>query len=168
METEPTADPRPLGVLINPASGRDARRLFARAMTTTPEAKRNQVERILVGLEERLSGRGVRFAGLVIPSKQVVYASQVRRSDASMGEAFWEAVFKEQVLTGELIDMLDRAGIEWVDATPALRSRFETGPSPYPEWDDEHPNGVGYGAIAEAVAPLVTAEEARPGTRGPG
>lgn len=43
------ARPRPLGVVINPASGRDARRLFARAMSSSPESKRNQVERILVG-----------------------------------------------------------------------------------------------------------------------
>ena len=39
----------PLGIVINPMSGRDARRLFARAMSSTPESKRNQVERIIVG-----------------------------------------------------------------------------------------------------------------------
>lgn len=46
---DPQPSPRPLGVVINPASGRDVRRLFARAMTSSPDAKRNQVERILVG-----------------------------------------------------------------------------------------------------------------------
>ena len=45
---EPVAS-RPLGILINPVSGRDVRRLAARAGTSTPENKRNQVQRIIVG-----------------------------------------------------------------------------------------------------------------------
>ena len=40
---------RPLGIVINPSSGRDARRLFARADSSTLQSKRNQVERIIVG-----------------------------------------------------------------------------------------------------------------------
>lgn len=40
---------RALGIIINPHSGRDARRLFARAGTSTIEDKRNQVTRIVVG-----------------------------------------------------------------------------------------------------------------------
>jgi hypothetical protein len=42
-------EPRPLGIVINPMSGRDARRLFARAQSSTAESKRNQIERIIVG-----------------------------------------------------------------------------------------------------------------------
>ncbi len=38
-----------LGIIVNPHSGRDARRLFARAGTSTVEDKRNQVTRIVVG-----------------------------------------------------------------------------------------------------------------------
>ncbi|HKK52694.1 MAG TPA: ATP-NAD kinase [Myxococcota bacterium] len=41
--------PAPLGLIVNPHSGRDARRLFARAGTSTIEDKRNQVTRIVVG-----------------------------------------------------------------------------------------------------------------------
>lgn len=48
-EPEHRTTSTPLGVLVNPASGRDARRLFARAGSSTLESKRNQVERILVG-----------------------------------------------------------------------------------------------------------------------
>jgi predicted polyphosphate/ATP-dependent NAD kinase len=40
---------RPVGIVVNPVSGRDVRRLAARAGTSTPEDKRNQVQRILVG-----------------------------------------------------------------------------------------------------------------------
>jgi len=39
----------PLGLVVNPSSGRDSRRIFARADRSTIESKRNQVERILVG-----------------------------------------------------------------------------------------------------------------------
>lgn len=38
-----------LGIIVNPHSGRDTRRLFARAGTSTIEDKRNQVTRIVVG-----------------------------------------------------------------------------------------------------------------------
>lgn len=44
MQTQGT-----LGIIVNPHSGRDARRLFARAGTSTIEDKRNQVTRIVVG-----------------------------------------------------------------------------------------------------------------------
>jgi hypothetical protein len=40
---------RPVGILVNPLSGRDVRRLAARAGTSTPDDKRNQVQRIIVG-----------------------------------------------------------------------------------------------------------------------
>ncbi len=61
MPAEPKTDPRPLGVVVNPASGRDVRRLFARAGSSSPDDKRNQVERILVGA----AAAGVRRAVLV-------------------------------------------------------------------------------------------------------
>ena len=41
--------PRPIGIVVNPLSGRDVRRLAARAGTSTPDDKRNQVQRIIVG-----------------------------------------------------------------------------------------------------------------------
>jgi predicted polyphosphate/ATP-dependent NAD kinase len=38
-----------LGVIVNPVSGRDVRRRAARAGSQTPESKRNQVARAVVG-----------------------------------------------------------------------------------------------------------------------
>ncbi|MBW2497547.1 MAG: NAD(+)/NADH kinase [Deltaproteobacteria bacterium] len=46
-----------LGLIVNPHSGRDARRLFARAGTSTIEDKRNQVTRIVVGAAASGIGR---------------------------------------------------------------------------------------------------------------
>ncbi|MBW1687321.1 MAG: hypothetical protein JRS35_19935 [Deltaproteobacteria bacterium] len=41
--------PRPVGVIANPMSGRDCRRMLARASHTTFESKRDQVARAVVG-----------------------------------------------------------------------------------------------------------------------
>jgi hypothetical protein len=40
---------RPLGLVVNPMSGRDVRRLLGRAASDTPETKRNQLERAVIG-----------------------------------------------------------------------------------------------------------------------
>ena len=40
---------RPLGLIVNPLSGRDVRRLLGRAGNDTPDAKRNQLERAAIG-----------------------------------------------------------------------------------------------------------------------
>jgi len=40
---------RPVGVIANPMSGKDVRRLLARASRVTPESKRDQVSRAVVG-----------------------------------------------------------------------------------------------------------------------
>jgi len=42
-------EPRPLGLVVNPMSGRDVRRLLGRAGNDTPDAKRNQLERAAIG-----------------------------------------------------------------------------------------------------------------------
>jgi hypothetical protein len=40
---------KPVGIIANPLSGRDVRRIAARADTSTPQSKRNQVARIVIG-----------------------------------------------------------------------------------------------------------------------
>jgi hypothetical protein len=47
--TQVEAAESPVGIVVNPLSGRDVRRLAARAGTSTPDDKRNQVQRIIVG-----------------------------------------------------------------------------------------------------------------------
>ena len=39
----------PLGLIVNPMSGRDVRRLVGRAQSETPDGKRNQLQRAIVG-----------------------------------------------------------------------------------------------------------------------
>jgi hypothetical protein len=52
-------DSAPIGILVNPLSGRDVRRLAARAGTSTPDDKRNQLQRILVGAAAAGASRAV-------------------------------------------------------------------------------------------------------------
>ncbi len=47
--TRVPAEPRPVGVIANPLSGRDVRRLAARASSQTAESKRSQIRRAAVG-----------------------------------------------------------------------------------------------------------------------
>jgi len=47
--TQAHAEARPVGVIANPMSGKDVRRLLARASRVTPESKRDQVSRAVVG-----------------------------------------------------------------------------------------------------------------------
>lgn len=47
--TTPLTEPRPVGILVNPSSGRDVRRIAARASVSTLETKRDQVARAVVG-----------------------------------------------------------------------------------------------------------------------
>ncbi|MGH0037957.1 MAG: NAD(+)/NADH kinase [Myxococcota bacterium] len=49
MSERPSPCPRPVGVIANPVSGRDVRRLAARAASQTPESKRGQIQRAAVG-----------------------------------------------------------------------------------------------------------------------
>lgn len=94
-----------VGILANPLSGRDVRRLAARASTTTLEHKRDQVARIAVGavaagaqrlllLEEpfRVSSEAVRSLGLQADIELLdVGASLTARDTARATEAMREA-----------------------------------------------------------------------------
>jgi hypothetical protein len=46
---EVASAPGPIGLVVNPMSGRDVRRLVGRAQTETPESKRSQLQRAVVG-----------------------------------------------------------------------------------------------------------------------
>ncbi|MCH2172807.1 NAD(+)/NADH kinase [Myxococcota bacterium] len=47
--TQLDSTPQPVGILVNPSSGRDVRRLAARASVMTAESKRDQIARAVVG-----------------------------------------------------------------------------------------------------------------------
>jgi hypothetical protein len=87
-------DAATVGLLANPLSGRDVRRLAARASTTTPEIKRDQVARAAIGavaggatrllvMREpfRISTSAVENLELGIPIEQLDVGAQLRAVD---------------------------------------------------------------------------------------
>jgi hypothetical protein len=83
-----------VGLLANPMSGRDVRRLAARASTTTPEIKRDQVARAAIGaiaggagrllvMQEpfRISTSAVENLDLGVPIEAIDVGAQLRAAD---------------------------------------------------------------------------------------
>jgi hypothetical protein len=116
------------------------------------------VQEILVEMRAEIEAAGARLAVVLIPSKQVVYEELVRRSGEQLPATFWRLIDLESELTREFQEFLDQHDFVVVDTRPALRAKFDQGIAPYPEWDDEHPNAAGYGAIAEEVSRTLGAE----------
>jgi len=133
--------------------------LRASPTLTLPVVEVQAAEQILIEMRSELDAAGTRFAVALIPSKQRVYEELLRESRARLSPAFWRLIDQERVLTAELQGFLDERGFLSVDTTRALRSNFARGVAPYPEWDDEHPNAAGYGAIADEVRRLLAESE---------
>lgn len=92
--SSPKPDVATVGLLANPMSGRDVRRLAARASTTTPEIKRDQVARAAIGaiaggagrllvMAEpfRISTSAVEHLDLGVPIEAIDVGAQLRASD---------------------------------------------------------------------------------------
>lgn len=123
------------------------------------EGARITVE-VLSGLEEELSREGIRLLVALLPSKHVVYLPLLQAMKNPPPDALIHLIHLELELKEFLLDQFEARGLESVDATESLRDRLQAGPSPYPEWDDSHPNGVGYEAVAKAIlSALHTSDE---------
>lgn len=88
-----------LGIVVNPHSGRDARRLFARAGTSTIDDKRNQVTRIVVGA----AAAGIR---------RILLSRDAFRIASAATEALTldvECALVETELTGKAVDSQNAA-----------------------------------------------------------
>ena len=89
----------------------------------------------------------IRFFVVLIPTKELVFYNLVRSPTASyralieMEELFWRTT----------VVFLERHGIEYVDALPALRKQLLAGNQPYHPTADGHPNTFGHKAIAELI-----------------
>ncbi|MEM7403641.1 MAG: SGNH/GDSL hydrolase family protein [Pseudomonadota bacterium] len=99
----------------------------------------------------RVSAAGARFVTLLIPTKELVFASQQHPASATYlsllknERSFWHGLKKA---------LADR-GIEYVDALPALRTALARGPQPYQVTTDGHPTKHGHQAIAGLVGAFV-------------
>lgn len=104
--------------------------------------------RVILEMHERAAARKIRFIVLLIPTKETVFGSR----PFAGRPAFSALLENEAQLRARMKAFLGRAGIETLDALPALRARLDAGAQPYGVTHDGHPNAEGHRAIAGVVA----------------
>lgn len=106
---------------------------------------------LLGDMNDAVTGQGVEFLVLLIPTKEYVFADRVQDPSPELAAL----ALQEQEFWAETRHQLDRRGIPWVDALPALRAELAAARQPYPKTSDGHPNAGGQAAMAAAVAEVL-------------
>ena len=108
--------------------------------------------RAIQGMNERAADRKIRFIVVLIPTKELVFQelwsnpSPAYRNLTDIEVVFWKITK----------DSLERNGIEYVDALPALQDQLAFGVQPYPVSKDGHPNEHGHRAVANLITTYLT------------
>ncbi len=102
-------------------------------------------------MQQRCSGE-IPFGVLLIPTKELVFATALSASGARMPPPLRELLDTEGALRRDIQAELMQAGIVSIDPLPRLRQLVAEGRSPYRiDWNG-HPNAIGHRALADAVA----------------
>jgi hypothetical protein len=112
-------------------------------------------KRLLQDMNEACRKSGCRFVVVVIPTKEMVFASYLERdSSIPLRGVISELLANERAIRKELFAYFQAAGIRCVDTRPALERM--AGQGLYAQSDrDMHPGRNGYRVIAESVADYV-------------
>jgi hypothetical protein len=107
---------------------------------------------LLKAMDQVCREHGCRFAVVMIPTKETVFADYLLREPGiHLRDVISDLVRNEAEARRRLVEFLDDSGVPVVDTLPALRRRV--GDRLYtPGTRDMHPNGNGYRVIGEAVA----------------
>jgi len=107
--------------------------------------------RLLKEMNEMCLQNGCRFAVVVIPTKEMVFAEYLENNPkVHLGRVINELLMNERSARKELFKFLRESGIQYVDTLPALKG--EAGSELYARSDkDMHPGRNGYRLIAEAI-----------------
>lgn len=104
----------------------------------------------LIRLHRQARDSGAAFLVVFIPTKELVFKPMVADVE-DLPQAYRELVGFEETLWKNTRSLLEKKGIPWVDALPALRRSVEQGRAPYPmDWDG-HPASSGHRVIARVV-----------------
>ena len=107
--------------------------------------------RAIERMQIRCTGRAP-FAVLLIPTKELVFAEELRSSGVQIPAALSELIASEAALRFDLETRLSKQHVRWIDPLPALRNVIQLGRNPYRiDWDG-HPNRLGHRILAEGVA----------------
>ncbi len=113
-------------------------------------------QQALLSIQSRLAAHGIDLYIALIPSKQAVYERWIDTTSSNIPKAMHRLIKLEKTLKRQVIDFLNQHHFRYVDTSDAIGACFDEGQSPYPQWDDIHPNATGYRAIAGALVPRVT------------
>lgn len=102
-------------------------------------------------MHDRATEAGIKFVVLLIPTKELVFSEVLQPGSEVLTDTYWSLVQTEREIMERTKVMLEREGIDFVDALPALQHCLEENRQPYPNSDDGHPNAIGQAAIADAV-----------------
>ena len=126
-----------------------------RALPSTTEGYRIMAE-VARRIAATAAKDGVKVVFTIIPTKELVYASLVRRDGLKEPVAYTKLVADETANVDDLSRALrDIPGATYVDLVKPLQQAALDGLPLYPPNENGHPIGPGYAAIAEALAPVV-------------
>lgn len=115
----------------------------------------------------RCAARRVDVLVVLIPTKELVFFPACPPATQSKG-SYPALLAREQQARQRAMAFLDERGIAWVDTAPALEAAVQQGQAVYPHSTDSHPNALGYGVIARAVAHRLAAAEYNRAETSPG
>ena len=126
-----------------------------RALPSTTEGYRIMAE-VARRIAAMAGKSGVKIVFTIIPTKELVYASLLRRDAAEERADYTKLVADETANVEELAHALrDIPGATFVDLVKPLQQAAIDGVPLYPPNENGHPIGPGYAAIADVLAPVV-------------
>ena len=126
-----------------------------RALPSTAEGYRVMAE-VARRIAAMAGKSGVKIVLTIIPTKELVYASLLRRDGAKEPADYTKLVADETANVEELAHALrDIPGATFVDLVKPLQQAAIDGVPLYPPNENGHPIGPGYAAIADVLAPVV-------------
>lgn len=109
---------------------------------------------MLAAMRDFCRDRNVDFSVVLLPTKESVYWPMISRTGSGPDARVAEVVAREEKARALLEKRLDECGVKYADLLADLRAGVEK-QKLYFSSTDEHPNGAGYGVIAEGVARLL-------------
>lgn len=126
-----------------------------RSLPSTTEGYRIMAE-VARRIAAMAAKNGVKVVFTIIPTKELVYASLLRRDGVEPPADYTKLVADETANVDELSRALrDIPGTTYVDLIAPLQQAALDGEPLYPPSQNGHPIGPGYVAIARALAPVV-------------
>lgn len=106
-------------------------------------------------LKAELAQQGRPFLLVLIPTKEFAYCNHLRQTGVTLPPSYVALCAAEARTKAEVVRFLTEQSIAHVDVIPALEAQIARHVQLYPADSDGHPQGTGYGVIAEAIASAV-------------